>query len=98
MSQPKYLPVPKITQAAWITKYLFTQGLYKVEGEIDPEMQSMLTVHTDRYRTHFHANEWCKTEEEAKQQALKMIKAKRASIQKQISKIDALEKALKAQS
>lgn len=79
----------EVVPKAWITKYLFTQGLYCVtNGCIKHNISStMLISGTSRAGMHYHGADWHRTEEAARERARKMIKAKKKILQK---KIDAL--------
>ena len=81
----------------WITKYLFTTGIYKEEVE-DCFHISKDFVSKDRPgmpSQGFHRNDWHYTESEAIAHALEMIEKKKKSIQKQLDKINKLEINLK---
>jgi hypothetical protein len=86
---------PAETITAYVTLHLFTAGITKVTGEVNPAYPKMLTVHeTHPFTQYFHGKDWHRTKEEAVAHAFKMIAAKRKSIQKQLAKIDKLDASL----
>lgn len=75
---------------AWVTKYALTQGIFKVEGNIDPRVsETMLTVpgNSKAFTQHFHGNEWHRTLELAIARAEEMRRAKIKSLEKQLTKV-----------
>jgi hypothetical protein len=75
----------------WITKYLFTKGLYAVEVE-------KVTITTVRnpalLHQYFHGNDWWHSREEAVAHAKRMIAKKKTAIAKELKKISELEEKL----
>lgn len=76
--------IPKV----WITKFLFTRGIYCVFNVEDcgDRMISKRLDHT----TYYHGTEWHLTREAAFAQAQKMISAKRHALQKSRQNLEAL--------
>lgn len=75
---------------AWVTKYALTQGIFKVEGTIDPRVsETMLTVpgSANTFPQYFHGNEWHRTLELAIARAEEMRRAKIKSLEKQLTKV-----------
>ncbi len=76
------------TFTAWITKYLFTQGIFSttVEGCDDKMVKE-----AGSSLCYYHKDEWHRTREEAVRHAEKMRKKKIASLKKSIEKIKKLD-------
>lgn len=51
---------------AWVTSYVMTQGIFKVEGMVDHEIsKSMLVFEFEGHKTFAHGLDWHRTEEAA---------------------------------
>lgn len=76
---------------AWITKYLFTRGIFKVfNGEAD---NGVLTLNPGgRGIILYHRGEWHRSEAEAREQATKMIERKRKALARQMNDLDDLSR------
>lgn len=74
---------------AWVTKYLFSEGILEVEGVVVHKIDSKMLSY-GRY-TSAHGKDWHRTPEAAIARAEEMRKAKIASLKKSIAKIEAME-------
>lgn len=81
-------PNERKTLTAWITKYLFTRGIFSTTVEDCGDKMVKDTVTSMSY---YHNNEWHRTREEAVKHAEKMRKRKIASLKRSIEKIKALD-------
>jgi len=81
-----------MTETFWISQYVLTKGIFSVQAK-RTSFDSMISV--DNFKEVYHKPHWHETEEEAINQALKNIEAKRKSIAKQLAKLDKLEKQFK---
>ena len=81
-------------QTVWITKNIFTDGIYEAELT-DAEMQIPTSVRViDKlhpYHRIYYEGEWHKTEAEAKSKANEMRLKKIKSLEKQLEKLHKLE-------
>lgn len=75
----------------WITKYVLTQGLIEKEVRFGLDDEKYV-FSTDEFRQIFAPKDWHRTKEEAIERAKRIIEAKRKTIQKQLRKLDQLEK------
>jgi hypothetical protein len=75
----------------WVTKYALTSGVIVAEADISHDMATFRTE--GGFTVHFHGEDWHASKESAEVRFMKMIEAKRKSLQKQIKKLDALEAA-----
>ncbi len=76
------------TFTAWITKYLFTRGIFSTAVE---DCKDKMVKDTNGSLNYYHGDEWHRTRENAVRHAEKMRKKKLASLKKSIEKIKKLE-------
>ena len=88
----------KIIKKVWVTKYLFTKGIFEYEAETSDGKYFHTPYSTSRGISDgwmdLHGDECHETKEEAVLHARKMIAKKRLTIQKQLKAIDKLEASL----
>lgn len=82
----------KETITVYVTKYVFTTGIQKLEVEYDAEFPTMVACGSGYGRQHYHGDgsQWHRTYESAVKKAKAMQAAKIKSLEKQIAKIKAL--------
>ncbi len=78
------------TFTVWITKYLFTQGIFSTTVE-DCSDNDRMVKDTVSSLCYYHGNEWHRTREAAVKRAENMRKKKIASLKKSIEKIKKLD-------
>jgi hypothetical protein len=84
-----------MTTKIWVTKYLFTAGIIERETILKDGNDKMAWVGSGFERQCFFRPDWHLTREDAVEQAKRMIVSKRKSIQKQLAKVDEVERELK---
>lgn len=77
----------------WITKYALTKGIYETEAkdcfDINPDM--IVEVNDSWHQVAHHGNDWHRTHEAAVLRANEMKTKKRASLKRQLAKVETLE-------
>lgn len=78
---------------AWITKYALTQGIFTVEAEDNIREEILVVRHLGYIPDCYHGEgrEWHRTPESAMARAEQMRKAKIASLEKQIKKLQTMK-------
>lgn len=84
----------------WVTKRLFTEGILECETleehNASPSMVCVAAAQDALFAyVCFHKPDWHTTQKEAEARAAKMIAARRATIAKQLKRIDAIDLAPK---
>jgi hypothetical protein len=74
----------------WITKRLFTDGIFQTEAEQPSfSIPNMIVINLKgKYKEYIHTPFWHKTEEEAKKHAKQMLDKKLSALRKQVTKLE----------
>ena len=74
----------------WITKYVLTRGVFEEEVVDRFDISKDFVCDTGPYRVPYHKGQWFVDKDEAIKDALKRVEKKKASLAKQVNKLDAL--------
>lgn len=84
------------TAKVWITKYLFTSGIFVVDVEIKDKMAVVRSKETLGVLVYYHGEgrDWHRTEASALARCKTLVDSKRKSLALASAKIDAIERAI----
>ena len=80
----------------WITKYLFTKGIIEIDGaEVREDIHRKVVKVPWARRWNgsglFFGGDWHKDYQSARERAMRMIYVKRASLERQMAKLDSID-------